>query len=140
MAADVLIALARANLAASLAIVLVFMVRTPVRRWFGAQLAYAAWILVPIAAAGSLTPLDVSARPLASARQVSLAAKAWLATGPDAFLIALWLIGVVAGLAWVPGSQYRYSQAARDGQAGPAVFGVIAPRLVTPSDYAQRFT
>jgi beta-lactamase regulating signal transducer with metallopeptidase domain len=140
MAADVLIALARANLAASLAIVLVFLARASVRRWFGAQLAYAAWILVPIAAAGSLTPLDVSARPLASARQISLAAKAWLTAGPDAFLAGLWLIGVAASLGWVAWSQFRYSQAARAGLAGPAVFGVVAPRLVVPFDYAVRFT
>jgi len=140
MAADLLIALARANLAASLAILLVFLARGSVRRWFGAQLAYASWILVPIAAAGSLTPLDVSARPLVSARAISLAAKAWLSAGPDAILAGLWLIGVAAGLAWVVWSQYRYARAARGGLAGPAVFGVIAPRLVVPDDYAERFT
>jgi len=140
MAADVLIALARANLAASVAILLVFLARSSVRRWLGAQLAYASWILVPIAAAGSLTPLDVSARPLASARAISLAAKAWLAAGPDAILVGLWLIGLAASLAWVVWSQYRYGLAARAGQAGPAVFGVIAPRLVVPADYSARFT
>ncbi len=140
MAADVLIALARANLAGSLAIVLVFLARPSVRRWFGAQLAYACWILVPIAAAGSLTPLDVSARPLASARQISLAAKAWLSAGPDALLAGLWLVGVALGLAWVTWSQYRYGRAAREGLAGPAVFGVVAPRLVVPADYRKRFT
>ena len=139
MAADVLIALARANLAASVAILLVFLTRSSVRRWLGAQLAYASWILVPIAATGSLTPLDVSARPLASARAVSLAAKAWLAAGPDAILVGFWLVGLTTSVAWVVWSQYRYGQAARSGRAGPAVFGVIAPRLVVPSDYAARF-
>jgi len=140
MAADVLIALARANLAASVAILLVFLTRSSVRRWLGAQLAYASWVLVPIAAAGSLAPLDVSARPLASARAISLAAKAWLATGPDAILVGFWLAGVTVSLGWVAWSQYRYGRAARSGLAGPAVFGVIAPRLVVPSDYAARFT
>jgi len=37
-------------------------------------------------------------------------------------------------------SQHRYGLAARAGRAGPAVFGVIAPRLVVPFDYADRFT
>ena len=140
MAADVLVALARANLAASVAILLVLLARSSVRRLLGAQLAYAAWILVPIATVGSLTPLDVSARPLASARAVSLAAKAWLATGPDAILVGFWLVGLAASLAWVVWSQYRYGRAVRSGLAGPAVFGVIAPRLVVPSDYSARFT
>jgi len=140
MAADALIALARANLAASLAVALVLLARPLVRRWFGPQLTYAAWILVPIAATGSLTPLDVSARPLAGARAISLAAKAWLSSGPQMLLFGLWLVGVAAALAWVVWSQYRYGLAVRAGRAGPAVFGVIAPRLVVPSDYAARFT
>ena len=54
--AEALAALARANLAASLAILLVLALRRPARRWFGAEAAYLLWIVPPLVAAGSLVP------------------------------------------------------------------------------------
>jgi hypothetical protein len=45
-----------ANLAAGAAILLVLALRKPVRSAFGACLAYALWLLVPLAALGSLLP------------------------------------------------------------------------------------
>ncbi|HEX5008202.1 MAG TPA: M56 family metallopeptidase, partial [Hyphomonadaceae bacterium] len=45
-----------ANLAAAIAILLVIALRKPARAVFGARLAYSLWLLVPLAAFGSLLP------------------------------------------------------------------------------------
>jgi hypothetical protein len=45
-----------ANLAAASAIVVVLLLRKPVRAAFGAQIAYALWLLAPLAAIGSVLP------------------------------------------------------------------------------------
>jgi beta-lactamase regulating signal transducer with metallopeptidase domain len=53
---ELLSAIARANLAAGAAIVVILLMRRPVRAWFGARSAYALWLLAPIAALASLMP------------------------------------------------------------------------------------
>ena len=45
-----------ANVAAAVAILLVIAMRKPARAAFGARLAYSLWLLVPLAAFGSLLP------------------------------------------------------------------------------------
>ena len=140
MATEVLLALIRVNIAASVAILALLALRSPARRLFGAHIAYALWLAVPAAMLGALfnTPTPAQAGEAVAFNQ---AAKAWLA-GPDhaAVLIAPWLIGVTAALGLVIWSQLRFLAAARAGLAGPAVTGVICARLVVPSDFAQRFT
>jgi beta-lactamase regulating signal transducer with metallopeptidase domain len=131
MATDILLTLVRANLAASIAILLVLMVRAPARRLFGAELAYALWLLVPAAMAGAL--LTFSTRNGFFNPPTSNA----MAHAPR--LLTLWLAGVVAGLGWALFSQVRFLIAARRGQAGPAVV-VLHARMVLPADFAERFT
>src|SRR5580698_6837415 len=105
MATDILLTLVRANLAASMAILLVLLVRAPARRLFGAELAYALWLLVPAAMAGAL--LTFSTRNGFFNPPTSNA----LTQAPK--LLTLWLIGVLAGLAWALFSQIRFVIAAR---------------------------
>lgn len=53
---DVLLALGKVNLAMGMAIILVSLLRRPLRTQFGAPIAYAIWFLVPVAAIASLLP------------------------------------------------------------------------------------
>lgn len=135
---DLIADLLRANLAASLAIALVFACRLPARRMFGAEIAYRLWLIVPLAFAASLIPAAEAPTgtpgpslplpiPLMLPEGVSLAAQAWLA-GAIA-MVALMVIG-----------QWRFLRRAKAGAAGPAVVGVIAPRIVTPADHELRFS
>jgi beta-lactamase regulating signal transducer with metallopeptidase domain len=56
MIAELLTGLARANLAAAAAIIVVLTLRKPARRLFGARAAYALWIVAPLAALAVLLP------------------------------------------------------------------------------------
>ena len=53
---DFLLLLVKVNLAMGAAIVLVSLIRRPLRAQFGAPIAYAIWLLVPIASVASLLP------------------------------------------------------------------------------------
>lgn len=135
--ADFAFALARINLAASVAVALVMLLRGPVRRCFGPHLAYGLWLLPLIAAAGALTqgPAD------GPAAQVLSTGRDWLATDAHAErLCAVWAAGAVLAAALAAWRQARFAAAERAGRAGPAVVGMIQPRLVVPRDFAERFT
>lgn len=133
--ADFAFALLRVNVAASGAIALVFALRGMTRRWFGPHLGYGLWLLVPIAAAGALAPGP--AHGLASA--VGGAGKDWISAGARAtVLCGFWAAGVFAAAMVGTWRQFRFALAARAGRAGPAVVGAILPRLVVPSDFAER--
>ena len=50
-----------------------------------------------------------------------------------------WLIGVIGMAVWQLRRQSRFVSDAKAGFAGPAVVGVIHPRIVTPSDFETTF-
>ena len=63
---DFLFALGKMNLALAAAIILVSLLRRPLRAQFGAPIAYAIWFLVPVAGMASLLPPRMAApAPLA---------------------------------------------------------------------------
>ena len=69
MSADLLAFLVRLVLVVSAAIALVLALRLPMRAAFGARIAYALWLLVPIAAIAALMPARqvlIEAAPLVS--------------------------------------------------------------------------
>jgi beta-lactamase regulating signal transducer with metallopeptidase domain len=137
MIADLLLALLRINLAAGAAILVVLALRVPARRWLGAEVACAAWALVPVASAASLLPGPAGA-PVAG---LAASGTAWLsAERHAAWLAVAWAGGFLASAALTVCRQARFAAAARAGCAGPAVAGVIVPRLVVPADYADLFT
>jgi beta-lactamase regulating signal transducer with metallopeptidase domain len=148
MLSVVLATLLRANLALAVAVVGVMVLRLPVRRLFGARVAYGLWILPPLAALAMLVPARVVTIRLPAATiekaQTAFAPTA-TTTGTAPFdlqplLAALWLTGVVACLAWQVWRQVQFARAMRAGRAGPAVVGLLRPRVVTPADFAQRYT
>ena len=141
MTADLLLALARCNIAAGVAIVAVLVLRSPLRRWFGAGPAYAAWLIVPLAAAGSLMPAELASGAAGPVETTNDHAAHWLSAGGHAGALAgLWLSGALAAMAVSAWRHGRFRAAMKAGRAGPAAVGVIQPRLVVPADFAARFT
>jgi beta-lactamase regulating signal transducer with metallopeptidase domain len=112
---------------AGLAILAVLALRTPVRRRFGAEIAYRLWAAPPLAALATVTPLKVAetpVRPLAHFTPPHL----------SPVLLVVWALGIAAVAVLMWRAQRAFLRAARAGRAGPAVVGVIAPRLVMPPD------
>ena len=71
--ADFLFLLAKINLAIAGAILIVALLRCPMRAAFHVHVAYALWLLVPAAALASLLPpriIDVTAPPFLAAAQI----------------------------------------------------------------------
>lgn len=141
MTAELLAALARCNLAAGVAVLVMLALRAPLRRWFGAGRAYAAWLIIPVAALGSLMPANVTSGAAGPVEATNAHALAWLCVGGHAHTLALlWLGGVVVAVTVAIWRHRRFAAAVRAGRAGPAAVGVLQPRLVMPADFAQRFT
>ncbi|UYB53256.1 TonB family protein [Xanthomonas sp. AM6] len=153
-------------LAGSAAIVAVLALRAPVRRMFGASVAYALWSVVPLAMLAVLLPGDLrpalpAVRALAlpqvwvGASQASAGADGALsAAGNQAalWLAALWLLGAatMAVALWRQQRRYRRSLGrlsqgadgvlyAQHAVHGPLVLGAWRPRVVLPLDFAQRY-
>lgn len=161
MAADLLADLIKANLWAAAGILLVLLLRRPVRRLFGASLAYGLWVIVPLAVAAAFLPAR-RGPPVAAAPQTAPAPSmdALSAAGGlqprDYTLIILWLwaVGIVLTLALLAWRQQRFTKAlgrlradpiggvvrAANPGVGPAVVGALAPKIVIPADFEKRFT
>jgi len=127
MTSEVLAAILRANLIGSLAILAVLMVRIPMRRVFGPELAYGLWAVPPIAFVATLMPPPVLADrpaidPLALAHDHSTLA------------LVLWGAGLALAAALFTRAQLQFLASARAGKAGPSVVGVINPRILMPAD------
>lgn len=149
---DFLFLLAKINLAMAAGIVAVALLRRPMRAAFHATVAYALWLLVPVAVLASLlpprivivtAPLSLAAQPVNGQMPVSLdsarmAVQALPFDGSMA-LFAVWIMGMVAMLLYLARAQYQFHKAERLGAAGPAVVGFFKPRIVVPSGFAVQF-
>jgi beta-lactamase regulating signal transducer with metallopeptidase domain len=139
MISDLLICLAKLNVAIAAAVIVVIALRLPLMRLFGAQAVYASWLIVPMAASASLLPALRSV-PLEQAAVPEVAAmiegQPWL----SGLAIAAWLAGAVVLALRLTAGQRRFMRKAARGQAGPAIVGVIDPRLILPADFAERFS
>jgi beta-lactamase regulating signal transducer with metallopeptidase domain len=93
--------------------------------------------LVQIAADGGASPaLDI----------------AWTRADASPFIIAIWLLGVVISLMLLANGQRRFAarlgaptlekgvHVAASESIGPAVIGIVAPRIVVPADFNARYT
>ena len=144
-----------ANLALSGGILLVFVLRKPVRSQFGARLGYALWLLPLLAAAASFLPPRVVeivapavvapasesalfAAPAAATVVVPVVAPA-VAIDPWALGGLVWIAGMIAMVVWLAAVQMRFMAGVRRGEAGPAVVGFLHPRIVTPTDFEMRY-
>ncbi|MDP3737704.1 MAG: M56 family metallopeptidase [Hyphomonadaceae bacterium] len=164
---DIAIDFLVANLAAGIAILLVILLRKPARSLFGARMAYALWLLIPVAPIVTLLPgpprivevvtLPQSVQPMPGAQPAAMPsidvampaptaapapAFAQIASqSTDPWLAAtwVWIAGILAMVAWLLRGQSRFMDDARAGFAGPAVAGFIKPRIITPADFEERF-
>ena len=128
MTSEVLAALLRSNLVLALAILAVLALRIPVRRFFGPEIAYGLWAVPPVAALASVLPARVDD----AAPQVHALAAAVADISAPALLA--WALGVVLVVAGLARAQARFMKSAAKGAAGPAVVGVINPRVLMPAD------
>ena len=143
-----LFTLLRAQLAASVAIMAVVLVRGVARRRIGPALGYRLWWAVPVAVATSLLPgfaeclnggvIHLTASSSVQAQLARLSnLDAWR---PHArLLIASWGAGGAGMSLLFTLGELRVRRSAALGLAGPAVIGVAAPRLVVPADFHARF-
>lgn len=164
MDAEVLSAVVRANIAGSLAVLLVLALRTPCRRMLGAGATYGLWLIPPLAMAASLLPgpiWDISFPIPVSAGSpgpgvISAPAATPVPWAGGAWIIGAWALGIVASVLLIVIRQRQFMAAlgkpeldadglpimrARDGFAvGPAVIGTLAPRIVLPADFETRYS
>ena len=155
MAAELLEALVRANVAAAAAILLVLLLRRPARRLFDARAAYALWLTVPLAALASLAPRPVAMtvlEPLILTASAAAPASVFVPGLAASILIAAWLAGALLAAGVLSRRQARFMTAlgrlspgmdgvlrAEHPAVGPAVIGALRPRIVTPADFETRF-
>ena len=143
--ADIIGGVMRINLVAGVAILGVVALRKLVRTRFGARLAYGLWLLPALAGAAALLParqvVVMRSTPLGAASSAVPASPSAAAMSLDPLvLVGLWLVGVAAAALVMALLQQRFMHQARRGVVGPAVIGVIAPRILTPRDFAERYS
>ncbi|HEX3756214.1 MAG TPA: M56 family metallopeptidase [Rhizomicrobium sp.] len=149
---DCLFLLAKTNLAMVGAILVVSLLRRPMRNAFHARISYGLWLLVPAAMLASLLPprvIVIAADPVSGPIPLALpaapvrAAAQFVQAAPldwSLLLFIVWLVGMGA-MALVMARQQRHFHAAeRLGGAGPAVTGFLRPRIVIPLDFAAQFS
>ena len=124
--------LLRMQIAALAAVLLVLVLRGPTRRLIGARLAYRLWAVVPAAAIAAMFP------SLSEALEAG-APPAPMGEGHAIALLVVWLAGAGLTAAIVAWQECAFRRLAARGQAGPAVMGVLWPRIVLPADFTERF-
>jgi TonB family protein len=160
MSAAILMTLLRTNLALAAAVLLVLVLRRPVRLRFGAMAAYSLWLAVPLCVLAGLLPAHAPTQILAPA--VTLVASAAQGFAPltrraanlaEVFVV-IWTVGATALAALFAWRQARFVRSlglleplsdmpgVLRGQhlgSGPFVLGSLRPRIVTPADFEARF-
>lgn len=158
--ADLLALLVETTVAGSVAIVLVLMLRRPMRRHFGAAAGYALWSLVPAALTAVLLPaatIALTPVPTTSVLAVidvqALTVATITSVDHATWLFAIWLSGVALFALWFARQQRTFRRALgtlqacgrglfrADASIGlPAAFGVWRPMIVLPADFETRYT
>ncbi len=152
-------ALLETTLASTAALLLVLLMRRRMRLMFGAAVAYAAWLLVPIASIAVLLPAptaDTVSIPavytfVAQPMQAVIAG-AEPGISIATWLCAAWLLGAMTVLAYFIRQQRRFRSSLgrlfvreadvlqADAIAGlPAAFGWLHPVIVLPVDFDTRY-
>lgn len=169
MVVDALVWLIESALAVTLALSLVLVLRVPLRRAFGARMAYACWLLVPLAmlavALPAHEPAQSNAMNAASAAAPTVHVGSIMPVRPalDAIsqgaslpwlqvLLAIWILGALLLASWSTWLQLRFVRAlgplsargdglfvSAENAGGPLVIGVLQPRVVLPPDFHRRY-
>lgn len=153
--------LVQATLASSAAVLLVGVLRKPMRRIVGARAAYWLWISVPACALSVVLPtppvrvLDISVLPsFAGGFSEALGSTSTIATssGYTEILLATWLAGAFLMAIWFAGRQFAFVRslgrlsAHADGTfrsdriSAPILIGAWRPRVVVPGDFEARYS
>jgi TonB family protein len=157
MSAEFCAVLMRLTLASSLALLVVLLLRKPLRIKLGARAAYATWILVPTVIVAMLIPAPVKPLGLLAnapsnlrlAEIVSTRLAASAQYDSSALLLTVWSMGALIALGAFARRQSRFNRLIqrREDQPydemvehGPAVSGLLRPRIVMPSDFRQRYS
>jgi bla regulator protein BlaR1 len=162
MTSSLMQALAELTLAASTAVVVVALLRRPLRRIAGIQVAYWLWLLVPISVlAVSLPPLPSKIRGSSALAGTlrgvvdieTVSAQLAHATVDYAALgVFLWIAGSVFVLAIVVHRQLALLRSLGNATAvandlwrsasigGPLVVGIFRPRIVVPADFESKYS
>src|SRR5687767_2942933 len=114
-----------ANAAGAAAVAVVGLARLPIRALIGPSAAYNLWLIPPLTAVATpiLVLIGQGDGPLSAA----------LPAGLSIGVVALvWALGVLALAGVFAIAQARFMAEVRAGRAGPAVIGLIAPRIVLP--------
>jgi TonB family protein len=158
----ILTGLLKANLAAGAGVLVVLALRTLMRPRFGAGAAYLMWLAPLAAGLAVLAPHPVARTPIAPMAPIAMAMEAFVATapasvggGPDLASLAfgVWIAGALAAAALLLRRQAMFLRAmgrleavggsgvfrAERSGVGPAVVGVLRPRIVAPADFETRF-
>jgi beta-lactamase regulating signal transducer with metallopeptidase domain len=141
MTSEVLVLLGRLNLVAGGAILLVLALRPFVRRWLGASVVYRLWFTVPIALLAAIMPPPDTWGPVGPVERLTNDADGWLSAGGNLdAVLAVWGAGALLTVGLTAWRYARFMREARKGRAGPAIVGVLTPRLITPADFRHRYT
>ena len=126
-AAVVASAFLAANAAGAVAIAVVGLARLPIRALIGPSAAYNLWLIPPLAAVATpiLVLVGQGSDPLSASLPVGL---------PMGVVAPVWALGVLALAGVFAIAQARFMAEVRAGRAGPAVIGLIAPRIVLPAE------
>jgi bla regulator protein blaR1 len=150
------------------AIVIVLSVRFPLRRYAGASLAYASWLLIPIVVIAFVVAKNIPSVPfglpipaaIQAPKMLPLAGSTPLQSGLDwaQVLLAVWLMGMCAMTAWFATRQYRFVRSlgslkreelmftntpllrSADTSVGPLVLGLLRSRIIIPADFYERYS
>ena len=155
---DLLELLLRLALASSLSILAALLLRRTVGMLFGARAAWQLWLVVPSAMlAAALPSLRVHhALVVALVPALKIGALSAPVHAPDAFswtgvLLAAWLAGAVAAALAFAHAQRSFVASlgpltprgpiwyAQNAAEGPALLGLIKPKIVVPADFATRY-
>jgi beta-lactamase regulating signal transducer with metallopeptidase domain len=160
MGSEFLRGIAMSCLGLSLAILLVLLVRKPLRSVFGASSSYLIWIAVPLAA---MTPMLPTAQmqtwsfiPSAPVHLTNEAVQVAANQSDHAalWLIALWGLGVVLVFMYFAVQHVRFKRAVgplmtqrsflrtlrrTKNDLGPLLMGLWRPVIVVPSNFRQRY-
>lgn len=148
--------LGEATFSGSLAVLAVLLARRPLRRLFGARIAYGAWILVPLTLAAIVVPvpelLSGGSAAVRSVAHVDVRATAVAEAAGHPLLLWAWAAGALASTALLAFGQLRFVRSlgplhrradglyqATGGRGLPAAVGLLRPRIVVPPDFELRY-
>lgn len=157
--AEMLAVLTETTLASSAAIVLVLLLRRPVRRCLGASAAYLLWLVLPAALLAVLLPgpqiTAVPMRVVGATAQVGevVAATVGFSSAWPQWLLSAWLAGAVLMAARLVRQQHDFRRElgvlaqradglwqAQSTAGLPAAMGLLQPRIVLPAGFEQRYS